>query len=284
MSATCHRPVRMRLISRPGARRKRSGMVMRRGDRRVFGCSARESRSTTTGIARASRFSFRRRPEPRGAHSTADLPYGRCSLFPDSITLRRRPRLQKHGVMKRSVKIVVGLVVVAGIAYGVKFVRDNFVVGRLPDYPAMQKTVWLDQGWQPQAREWYHHANQGTVTFGIPLEWFKALEQPSASFSAVGRLSDPAYLDKFGFIPGSAHSTAQDLPVGIATGGPMPDPDTGAPWQNPQTHADMTRIGFTCAACHTGRMTYRGTTILIDGGSALTDLGRFRTAVGLSLL
>jgi hypothetical protein len=185
--------------------------------------------------------------------------------------------------MKRSVKIVVGLIVVGGVAYGAKFVRDNFII-RLPDYPPMQKVVWLDQGWQPREREWYHHANQGTVTFGIPLEWFKALEQPSASFGAVARLSDPTYLDKFGFIPGSADGPAQDLPVGIATGGPMPDPDTGKPWQNPQTHADMTRIGFTCAACHTGRMTYQGTTILIDGGSALTDLGRFRTAVGLSLL
>jgi hypothetical protein len=181
------------------------------------------------------------------------------------------------------VKIIVALIVVGGIAYGVKFYRDNFVID-LPDYPAMQKTIWLDQGWQPQAREWYHHANQGTVTFGIPLEWFKALEQPVISLGAAGRLSDATYLDSFGFIPGSADGTAQDLPVGIATGGTMPDPDTGQPWQNPQTHADMTRIGFTCAACHTGRMTYQGTTILIDGGSALTDLGRFRTAVGVSLL
>jgi hypothetical protein len=185
--------------------------------------------------------------------------------------------------MKRNVKIAIGLIVVGGIAYGLKFVSDNFTVS-LPDYPAMQKAVWLDQGWQPQEREWFHHANQGTVTFGIPLEWFKALEQPKISLSAAGRLSDAAYLDSFGFIPGSADGTTQDLPVGIATGGQMLDPDTAKPWQNPQTHADTTRIGFTCAACHTGRMTYQGTTILIDGGPALTNLGKFRTAVGLSLL
>jgi len=179
-------------------------------------------------------------------------------------------------------KIAIGLIVVGGIAYGAKFVSDNFIIS-LPDYPAVQKVAWLDQGWQPKERAWFHHANQGTVTFGIPLEWFKALEQPTISLSAAGRLSDPAYLDSFGFIPGSVDGTTQDLPVGIAMGGQMLDPDTGKPWQNPQTHADTTRIGFTCAACHTGRMTYQGTTIVIDGGPALTNLGKFRKAVGLSV-
>jgi hypothetical protein len=45
----------------------------------------------------------------------------------------------------------------------------------------------------------------------------------------------------------------------------------------------MTQIGLTCAACHTGRFTYKGTEFLVDGGPALTDLGKFRSALGLSL-
>jgi len=46
----------------------------------------------------------------------------------------------------------------------------------------------------------------------------------------------------------------------------------------------MAGIGLTCAACHTGRLTYRQTTLLIDGGPALTDLGKFRQALGISVL
>ena len=58
----------------------------------------------------------------------------------------------------------------------------------------------------------------------------------------------------------------------------------GAPWLNPQTKKPMTKIGFTCAACHTGRLTYQQTTLLVDGGPALTDLGKFRQALGISVL
>ena len=46
----------------------------------------------------------------------------------------------------------------------------------------------------------------------------------------------------------------------------------------------MTGLGFTCAACHTGRLTYRQTTLLIDGGPALTDLEKFRQGLGISVL
>ena len=35
----------------------------------------------------------------------------------------------------------------------------------LPTYPAVEKQVWLDQQWPPGAREWYHHASQGAVSY-----------------------------------------------------------------------------------------------------------------------
>ena len=46
----------------------------------------------------------------------------------------------------------------------------------------------------------------------------------------------------------------------------------------------MTGVGLTCAACHTGRFTYKNTTVLIDGGPALTDLGKLRQGLGISVL
>lgn len=148
----------------------------------------------------------------------------------------------------------------------------------LPDYPGPRQTVWLDQGWSAEQRDRYHHADQGTLTFGIPYQWFVALEQPALSLGERPLLSEPAFLDRFGFIPDGSR-----LPVGFAPGAEVRDPVTGKTWDNPATGKPLFGLGLTCAACHTGRMTFKGTEIFIDGGSALTDLGSFRTDLGLAL-
>lgn len=148
----------------------------------------------------------------------------------------------------------------------------------LPDYPTPARTLWLDQGWDPNDRTWYHHASQGTSTFGIPYEWFMALEWPEPSFGSPGLLSDPARLRRFGFIPGHRHPghNPDGLPVGFARGGARTDPVTGEVWRNPATGRPLTEIGFTCAACHTGQIDHGDVAILIDGAPALIDLGKFR--------
>src|ERR1700722_12043991 len=142
-----------------------------------------------------------------------------------------------------------------------------------PNYPVQRRTIWLDQGWTPDLRDRYHRADQGTLTFGIPYEWFVALEQPTLVPGEAPPLADKAYLDRFGFIPGDA-----PLPVGFAEGTEYRDPTTGQTWDNPATGKPLRGLGLTCAACHTGRMTFKGTELLIDGGSALTNLDSFRTA------
>lgn len=184
--------------------------------------------------------------------------------------------------MTRKSKIWIGVAVllVGVVAFGVKTFREKLMV-HLPDYPPIQQAVWLDQNWSEKDRQWYHHANQGTLTFSIPYEWFVALEQPQLSLGAIGLFSDPKYLDKYGFIPGGGD--ANKLPVGFARGKSLREM-SGAPWLNPQTKQDFTGIGLTCAACHTGRFTYQNTEVLIDGGSALLDLGQLRQGLGISVL
>jgi hypothetical protein len=133
-----------------------------------------------------------------------------------------------------------------------------------------REVVWLDQNWSPEQRSWYHHASQGTSTIPIPYDWFMALEQPDSERP----FADPAYLDQFGFIPSPRTGFNPDgLPIGFARS-TVQDPETGLPSE---------RIGFTCGACHTARIDYRGTNILIDGGPALTSLGNFRNALGDAL-
>jgi hypothetical protein len=70
-----------------------------------------------------------------------------------------------------------------------------------------------------------------------------ALEQPTIPwllFNDAGPFSDPAYLDRYGFIADTIIPGKTALPIGFAEGGPMLDP-TGAPWRNPRGQRDHER-------------------------------------------
>ena len=216
--------------------------------------------------------------------------------------------------VKRLATMVLLAVLVSGLAIGANALWRKLHVD-LPEYPPVRNTVWLEQNWGPAAREWYHHAQQGgqfPPMINVPYEWFIALEQPALSLGAAALLADQHYLDRFGFIPSSAENGAYDwrhcrepeavkgyeggsggspswrhrLPVGFACSDrqsePMVLPD-GKPWRNSATGETMSAVGLTCAACHTGRLTYRGTEILIDGGSAMVDIVKLNQAIAVSL-
>jgi processive rubber oxygenase RoxA-like protein len=185
---------------------------------------------------------------------------------------------------------------------------EEFLPPDLPAYQPSSRTVWLDQNWTGDARFWFHHASQGTSTLPVPYDWFMALEQPQLfAIGAAPLLSEPDYLARFGFISspsgaglskaadmaahgyktagGDGYAVAYDdakftgnpegLPVGFARTKRYPDPVSGRMLPD--------QIGFTCAACHTGQLTYKGTNIRIDGGPAVTNLGDFRKVLGLAL-
>ncbi|HXZ12417.1 MAG TPA: di-heme-cytochrome C peroxidase [Candidatus Sulfotelmatobacter sp.] len=183
--------------------------------------------------------------------------------------------------MMKKVGLVVVAILVTAVVAGI-WVCENLTV-EVPNYPSTHATVWLEQNWTPEQRSWFNHADQGTQTFFIPYEWFMALEQPLGSTTPSGMLSDPAYLDRYGFIPDDSHSGKPELPVGFAHGGTMRNPD-GTPWLNSQTNAAMTQVGLTCAACHTGRFTYKSTAVMTSGAPALLNLEKFQVGVGLALL
>ena len=133
-------------------------------------------------------------------------------------------------------------------------------------------------------RNWFHHADQGTQTFNIPYEWFVALEQPRLSLVGdVGRLSDPAYLDRYGFIPGATRGGEIQLPIGFARGETMRTVD-GRRLAQSAGPRSRCRHRLDLRGVPTGRLTYKETAILIDGGPALTDLGKFRQGLGISVL
>ena len=75
--------------------------------------------------------------------------------------------------MKKAFIVVGAIVIVLGVWWHEH--RDELTV-ELPTYSPIGKAVWLDQHWSADQRDWFHHADQGTQTFGIPYEWFVALE------------------------------------------------------------------------------------------------------------
>jgi mono/diheme cytochrome c family protein len=193
---------------------------------------------------------------------------------------------------RKGILIAVAVIAVAAAAWGASkayALREALYV-RLPEYPAPKQTVWLNQNVSKEQLGWFYHADQGTRTLGIPYEWFAALEQPEVSLrilptigvAATGGFSDPDYLNRFGFIADTLAPDSKALPIGFARGGAMLQ-DSGEPWLNPQTRQAMTGIGLTCAACHTGHFTYKGTAVIVDGGPALTDLTKLKQGVGASL-
>jgi len=189
--------------------------------------------------------------------------------------------------MRRRTKIVIAVLVAIG-AYAC--LKDdiaqiwNGLHVKLAEYSAPKNTKWLNQNVSDKDIGLFYHTDQGTRTFGIPFEWFMALEQPSLSplsmFFSVDLFSDTAYLDRYGFIPDPFDKKA--LPIGFAHGDAMLDP-TGEPWREPRYKKDMTGIGLTCAGCHTGRFTYKDTAVIIDGGPALTNLLKLKQGVGVAL-
>ncbi|MCC8948170.1 cytochrome C [Bradyrhizobium sp. Arg62] len=176
----------------------------------------------------------------------------------------------------------------------------------MPDRPPAKRIVWLDQNWSEEDRNWFHHVSVGT-TIPIPYAWFVALERPQISlFGSPGFLSDSEYLERLGFIS-SSKSVRQAQGTSLGGGRSSDSMDTGASRSSilreaenpdglpvgfarttgafdPATRAQLQdQIGVTCAACHTGHLEYKGTSLRFDGGPGMIDVKKFELTVGLSI-
>ncbi len=115
--------------------------------------------------------------------------------------------------------------------------------------------VALDQGWDDATATHMHYLTQGAVI--MPAAWLRALR------SARGTpVMDPATLKRFDFIGTGAPATAQN-PYGWPIGMTVDRVD------------GIETAGFTCTACHTSELTYRGRVLRVEGGSGGFDGGAF---------
>ncbi|WP_210163261.1 di-heme-cytochrome C peroxidase [Niveispirillum irakense] len=158
----------------------------------------------------------------------------------------------------------------AGILTGVALIALGGCGGELPDRP-VEQVVWAEQGWTPEQRDFYHYTPQGTVI--APVAWFTALERPFST----DKLSDPAYLYQLGFLPAEEKSARN--PLGLPVGFSVQD-DRGPP----DGKGLGPIVGFTCAACHTGQLSYQGKALRVDGGPAGANVTGFSSSFGISLI
>lgn len=140
--------------------------------------------------------------------------------------------------------------------------RAGLVLPNDPYGDGATKLVYLDQGWSVPETLWYYFADQGSVL--LPYEVMVHLEQPESEKLII----DPEHLARYRFL--AQHPTPNNpdgLPVGFSR------------------HGDQ--AGLTCAACHTGQITYRGTAMRIDGAPTLANvmgfIARIREALGATL-
>ncbi|MBV8978250.1 MAG: ribonuclease E [Alphaproteobacteria bacterium] len=138
-----------------------------------------------------------------------------------------------------------GAAVVAGDVFG-DFVKKDGI-------------VYLDQGqdgqnWAPKDSLWFDNVAQGSDL--VPYDFFLVLEQPDGSRIR----SDANMNNRYRYLPRHAtYNNPDALPIGLVK----------------DFYDGRSFMGFTCAACHTGQINYRGTGIRIDGAPAMADMDAF---------
>jgi hypothetical protein len=156
------------------------------------------------------------------------------------------------------------------------FVHDKLeeITVHTPEYKRPPERLRLEQNWTATQRTTFHHTPQGTRL--VPYKWFKALEQPCLSLFGCKMFSDPAYLDRFGFIPSEADPqlNPDGLPVGFAIDREFVDPISKTAYPV---------VGLTCAACHTNELYYGKYAVQIEGAPATIEVAAFQKALGLAL-
>ena len=114
--------------------------------------------------------------------------------------------------------------------------------------------VYLDQGWSESDSLWFYNTTQGSAL--LPYDFFLALEQKDSE----ELLRSTRNMDRYRYLPQKPTFFNPDgLPVGFVK----------------DTYQGHSYVGFTCAACHTGQVNYKGTAIRIDGGPAMANMDLF---------
>jgi len=133
------------------------------------------------------------------------------------------------------------------------------------EFPMVELTTPSYQGWCDVDRQNYYRLPQGTNFFGIQYDWLGHLELPVGKKPLVTR----EFMQRLGFVYDPAKEVKTNNPL-VNTNNPL-DLPMGITWHYDPACKDTGAkycdkiADFSCAACHSGQMTYQGTVIQIDG-------------------
>jgi len=137
---------------------------------------------------------------------------------------------------------------------GWEFQRGAATVGQDQFGDQLSSVKYLVQGWTPADSMWFYTTTQGSDL--LPYDFFMALEKPGTSEPFRSNEN----LNYYRYLPQKATLSNPDaLPVGFVK----------------DSYKGKDYLGFTCAACHTGQLNFKGVGIRIDGGPAGTDMDSF---------
>jgi hypothetical protein len=118
--------------------------------------------------------------------------------------------------------------------------------------------IYSENGWTPGERAQYYHLAEGSELMPYAL-----LANLKSSTTGKPFLEG---MERFGFLPDPAGPmNPHGLPVGV----------TVARSRNAGT-AGIEIIGFNCAACHVGELTYKGKRVRVDGAPAMVNLQQYQ--------
>lgn len=113
---------------------------------------------------------------------------------------------------------------------------------------------YLQQGWTPGQSEWFYTTTQGSDL--LPYDFFLALEQADGKRA----FRSDENVQRWRYLPQHASDQNPDaLPVGFVR----------------DNYKGRDYLGFSCSACHTGQVNYKGTALRIDGGPSMADMDTF---------
>ena len=127
-----------------------------------------------------------------------------------------------------------------------------------PSNGAEGSLSYSDNGWTPGERAQYYHLAEGSELMPYTL-----LANLKSSVTGKPFLEG---MERFGFLPDAAGpANPHGLPVGI----------TVSRSRNKGT-AGLEIIGFNCAACHVGELTYKGKRVRVDGAPGMVNLQQYQ--------
>ncbi len=140
--------------------------------------------------------------------------------------------------------------------------RGATIVEADPFDDPVNDTMYLPQGWDKADSLWFYNATQGSNI--VPYDFFLYLERAEDE----EKFRNDQNINKYRYLPQKkTFSNPDALPVGMAK----------------DTYQGKEYVGFTCAACHTSQINYKGLGIRIDGGPTAADMESFLLGLAAAL-